>query len=325
MCKRLGIIFIVCTSLLLPLNTLLANEANQFSTKPGLGFDKQISVWLIEKYITPNKKVVFFTDEKIPDNTQLFDENNAVFMRTTNTSTFEQLINGFSLESPSFKHLIKITFDIEINLWMPDELSDSIEVEKAYRNLQERWGRANVPHQCYKEFFDTVDNSIANNLPLTDIQNKTKNLACWKNALHENVTSTDMIVPTVSIPTLLGHMNAGAKAVFIDVREPDEFAENHIPGAINLQIRDTNEESVSELKKYDVVVAYCIKDFRGFEMARKLRSLGINQAVILSPYGIKGWIDSKLPVFQKDTMDEPTAAEKLKKCIEQQSQCNGNV
>ncbi len=90
-------------------------------------------------------------------------------------------------------------------------------------------------------------------------------------------------------------------------------------------IRDANRETTSELKNFDVVIAYCIKDFRGFEMARKLRSLGITQAVILSPYGIKGWIDSNLPVFQQGKVDETTAAEKLKKCIEQQSQCKGTL
>jgi rhodanese-related sulfurtransferase len=315
--NRIGMIFFVCINFIYPFNTL----ANQFSTKPGLGFDKQISVWLVEKYITPQKKVIFFSDDTIPENTQLFDESDAVFMRTASKSTFELLVDHYKLEASAFKHLNKLTFDIEINLWMPDELPDSIAVEKAYRDLQEKWGRTNVPHQCYAEFFDTVERSVIKKLPLTDIGNQTKNLACWKDALHETVTSPEMIVPTISISTLLGHMNAGAKAVFIDVREPDEFAENHIPGAINLQIRDANQQTTSELKNYDVVVAYCIKDFRGFEMARKLRSLGVTQAVILNPYGIKGWIDSNLPVFQQGKVDETTAAGKLKKCIEQQSQC----
>ena len=57
----------------------------------------------------------------------------------------------------------------------------------------------------------------------------------------------------------------------IDVRSPGEFAEDHIPGAINLRIRDINADSIVQLPPSDLYVAYCVKDFRGFEMARKLR------------------------------------------------------
>ena len=36
----------------------------------------------------------------------------------------------------------------------------------------------------------------------------------------------------------LGAMAAGRKVVFVDVREADEFMEGHIPGAINVPLRD---------------------------------------------------------------------------------------
>ncbi len=247
MSNRVGMIFIICLCFLHPFNATLSNEPIQFSTKPGLGFDKQISIWLVEKYITPQNKVIFFSDDRVPENTQLFDESSAVFMRTANKSTFELLVDHYKLEASSFKHLNKLTFDIEINLWMPDELQDSIAVEKAYRDLQEKWGRTNVPHQCYTEFFNAVERTIIKKLALNDIGNQTKNLACWKDALHQTVTSPEMIVPTISISTLLGHMNAGAKAVFIDVREPDEFAENHIPGAINKRCQSRDHFRIKKL------------------------------------------------------------------------------
>jgi len=38
-----------------------------------------------------------------------------------------------------------------------------------------------------------------------------------------------------------------------------------------------------------------VKDFRGYEVAKKLRKQGIN-AAIMNPYGIKGWIAAGLPV-----------------------------
>ena len=99
------------------------------------------------------------------------------------------------------------------------------------------------------------------------------------------------------------------------MREPDEYAENHIPGAVNLTISDTDKNTAQQFKNYDIVVAYCIKDFRGFEMARKLRDLGIKQSVILSPFGIRGWIANSLPVYAAGSVTEEQARNALEKCI----------
>src|SRR5262245_31295741 len=51
--------------------------------------------------------------------------------------------------------------------------------------------------------------------------------------------------------------------VFLDVREPGEFARNHIPGALNMPQRDFAAR-VQELPSDALVIPYCNMDFRGF-------------------------------------------------------------
>jgi rhodanese-related sulfurtransferase len=316
--------FLSVLTLLLISHNLLATDLSlekQFATSQGLGFDKQISIWLVEKYITPKTPVVFFIGDTAPPNSRVFDESGAEFLRTADHSTYEQLADKFKPGVESLSYFKKIVFDIEINLWLPDELPDSLPVEKAFRALQEQWGRDKVPHECYREFFNTIEVLYLDQKTLKNAEKLNEKLMCWKDALRNQVNDPSVMVPEMPIPTLLGHIRSGAKTIFIDVREPDEFSENHIPGAINLLIKDADKSTTQFLKSYDIVVAYCIKDFRGFEMAKKLKSLGISQAVILNPFGIKGWIDSKLPVYQQDKINDQKAKMLFETCINQPSDC----
>jgi rhodanese-related sulfurtransferase len=296
-------------------------EKRIFATTAGLGFDKQISIWLVEKYITPENPVVFFSGDMPPLNTRLFDEAGAEFFRSADRSTFEQLAEAYEVENITTDYLKRIVFDIEINLWLPDELQDSKSVEMAFRALQEQWGRDQVPRECYKEFFNSLEMLFIEEGTLRNAGKINKELSCWSQVLKNQINIPGIMVAEMQIPVLLGHLRSGARVAFIDVREPDEFSENHIPGALNIQIRDADQAIADTLKSYDIVVAYCIKDFRGFEMAKKLKSLGITQSVILDPYGIKGWIDSKLPVYHKDRINEQQSVALLKKCLDQTSKC----
>lgn len=127
--------------------------------------------------------------------------------------------------------------------------------------------------------------------------------------------SEGALVPELPIDALLAEMKAGKSVVFVDVREPDEFAEAHIPGAMNIQLRTLDADDIAAVQGADYVVSYCIKDFRGFEMARSLRDAGVSNAVILNPYGIKGWIGDGLPTVGVQAMTEAAAKQRLAECI----------
>lgn len=307
--------------LFLCLHSAHAATERAFATRPGLGFDKQTSIWLIERYVTPHTAVQLIESDAPPKNTRYFDEPGGEFMRDGERSTYEQLVAISQNPSEYLRYLLTTVHDIEINLWLPDERADSRAVETAFRDLQNRWGRDKVPRGCYREFFDQLEGLYAQEKSLAHAANILPQLSCWRETLSSNLADPRNLVTEMPIDELLGHMRSGAKVAFVDVREPDEYVENHIPGAVNLTIADANSQSVQRFKEFDLVVAYCIKDFRGFEMARKLRDLGIKQSAILNPYGIKGWIGSNLPVYKVGTTSEEQAASALASCVAEPGRC----
>lgn len=52
-------------------------------------------------------------------------------------------------------------------------------------------------------------------------------------------------------------MKEGDKVIVVDVRSPQAFSAETIPGAINLPHRNMNEETTSALNKEALVVSFC--------------------------------------------------------------------
>jgi len=132
------------------------------------------------------------------------------------------------------------------------------------------------------------------------------------NALAKRDLST--FVRRLESHVVLDHIAADRKVVFIDVREPAEYDEFHIPGAVNIQLRDIAPDLKTRFESADLVIPYCIKDFRGFEMARSLAEIGVNNVGIMQPYGIAGWRHAGLPVASRGGLSENEALDKLTSC-----------
>lgn len=63
--------------------------------------------------------------------------------------------------------------------------------------------------------------------------------------------------------------------IILDVRRADEYAEGHIPGAINVANEDIGDEMPSELPDLDqVIYVYCRSGRRSKEASSKLAALG---------------------------------------------------
>ena len=78
----------------------------------------------------------------------------------------------------------------------------------------------------------------------------------------------------------------------VDVRDPEEFVEGHIPGAINLPLKNFAFGS-GVLDKKKKIVVYCNSGGRSYGAYRKLMKLGykqINQAIFAD------WKEADLPV-----------------------------
>ena len=102
------------------------------------------------------------------------------------------------------------------------------------------------------------------------------------------------------------------QVAFIDTREAEEYQESHIPGAQNIPLRELGNLDVTELAKYKYVVPYCLKDFRGFEMAKSLRQQGLKNVVLMEPAGFNGWRKQGLPVVTANKSTEQALAELAK-------------
>ena len=76
--------------------------------------------------------------------------------------------------------------------------------------------------------------------------------------------------------------------IILDVRRADEFAEGHIPGAINVANEEIGTEEIPELPdKAQLILVYCRSGRRSKEAAEKLVKLGYTNIVEFG--GILDW------------------------------------
>lgn len=80
----------------------------------------------------------------------------------------------------------------------------------------------------------------------------------------------------------------------IDVREDDEYAEAHLPGAINIPLSEFMAR-VDEIDEDRPALLVCNTGVRSSQAAMYLASLGYEQLYNLED-GAKGWLRAGLPV-----------------------------
>lgn len=76
-------------------------------------------------------------------------------------------------------------------------------------------------------------------------------------------------------------------SVFIDVREPDEFAAGHVPGIINLPLSAFSEETADFPKDSEIVII-CRSGNRSLQAADKLQDYGFTNLVNVQG-GMNDW------------------------------------
>lgn len=81
----------------------------------------------------------------------------------------------------------------------------------------------------------------------------------------------------------------------LDVREPDEFASGHVPGARNVPLA-TVREHVDELRAAGLVHVICQSGRRSAQATEVLRAAGVDAVNVTG--GTAAWIASGKPVEQ---------------------------
>lgn len=76
--------------------------------------------------------------------------------------------------------------------------------------------------------------------------------------------------------------------IILDVRTPEEFAEKHIPGAINVPNETIKSKKIPELPKEDqLILVYCRSGNRSKQASEKLAKIGYTNVYEFG--GINDW------------------------------------
>lgn len=91
-------------------------------------------------------------------------------------------------------------------------------------------------------------------------------------------------------------LRASTNAVILDVRTAEEFAEEHLPGAILLDYHSSDfSEKVAKLDKSKLYLVHCAVGGRSARACTKMEALGFTNLVNLEG-GLIGWKEAGKPV-----------------------------
>jgi rhodanese-related sulfurtransferase len=291
-----------------------------YVTEYGLGPDKWATAWLLTRRADRNSRLQIVQPGETRATGVVFDMPAAAIRRIGSRSAFEVTKEQFKLSDPTLDRLAEIVHEIEVNFWAMNGPAEARIVEQAFRSLQFRYGRDAVTSQCYLAFFERVY-QVLQDAEANETLVSAERLQFDCEELQHLANRRPELVPEVPLVDVLTAAAAGRKVVFVDVREPDEYTEAHIPGALNIQLRNVSPSLREQLAGANYIVSYCVKDFRGFEMAKTLAQLGVENSVIMRPYGIKGWIALGLPVTGGNALSEEQAMKALQKCYQDTGLC----
>lgn len=286
------------------------------------------SIWLIKTHIDPNAKISLLPPGSKITSGVAFGVPESRYRRDQQSSAFEKLLSRLDADNPALARMGSIITSLETLSWSATEDPLPPVIEAVYRQLQERFDRDYVPATCYGQFFSEVYGGVAVQAGpdvmmtrLSEFLQQAESDCQWDGAYAGGgmLDSRHKEIDLLSVASVLKAIDAGKKVVFIDTRETDEFEAGHIPGAINLKLREVNEIAAAPLMDADIVVSYCLKDFRGYEVARKLKQYGVSGAVTMKPHGLVGWHALGLPTATVG--NEVLATQELTACAGNVDSC----
>jgi len=113
-------------------------------------------------------------------------------------------------------------------------------------------------------------------------------------------------ITSVSASELNKEITAGT-AQLLDVRTPQEYAEAHIDGAVNINVQSDNfgKEAEKELSKDLAILVYCRSGRRSMDAAETLAAIGYK--VVNLKGGIIEWQDEGLPIVAAEAPEHSAA------------------
>jgi rhodanese-related sulfurtransferase len=102
-------------------------------------------------------------------------------------------------------------------------------------------------------------------------------------------------VKETNVPEVRNRMENGEKFLLVDVREDNEWANGHLPGAVHMGrgiIERDIEEKVQETSTK--IILYCGGGFRSALVADNLQKMGYTNVESMDG-GWRGWTEAGLP------------------------------
>ena len=92
----------------------------------------------------------------------------------------------------------------------------------------------------------------------------------------------------ISMDEAITMMEEESGYIILDVRTPEEFADKHIPGAVNIPNESISTEEIPELPDKDqLILVYCRSGNRSKQASEKLADMGYTNVVEFG--GINNW------------------------------------
>ena len=92
----------------------------------------------------------------------------------------------------------------------------------------------------------------------------------------------------ISMDEAITMMEEESGYIILDVRTPEEFADKHIPGAVNISNETIAAEEIPELPDKDqLILVYCRSGNRSKQASEKLADMGYTNVVEFG--GINSW------------------------------------
>mgnify|MGYP005612704555 FL=1 len=92
----------------------------------------------------------------------------------------------------------------------------------------------------------------------------------------------------ISMDEAITMMEEESGYIILDVRTPEEFADKHIPGAVNIPNETIGTEEIPELPDKDqLILVYCRSGNRSKQASEKLADMGYTNVVEFG--GINSW------------------------------------
>jgi hypothetical protein len=218
-----------------------------YVTEYGLGPDKWATAWLLTRHANPEARLIVSEAGQPLADGIAFDLPSAPIRRIGNRSAFEVAATTLGISDPVIDQFAQAIYEIEVNFWAGGGPPEADVIEAGFRNLQYRHGRVAVRPECYVAFFDRVYQLLrdaqAKSVPIRPEQLE---LTC--DDLQVMADTGPDLISELPVVDVLSAAAAGRKVIFVDVREPEEFSEAHIPGALNVPLRAVGPTLLERLK-----------------------------------------------------------------------------